>query len=145
MFDALGLEAAIRTAYAIEFHHHSRLELEATEIPYFAFIDFVNRFHAAPTSGAHRFAVALLAPHPELQCFGLFINLMLVYPIAGPAQDSGPIVVSQSGSVAETPNHRKIYESKGRSDSCGEPKKDFTAGLDLRDKSTQNSECYHKR
>jgi hypothetical protein len=61
----------------------------------------MDLLNGAATAGAHGFAVAPLAPYPELQDFGLFINLMLVDPVARPAQDSGPIVVSQTDRLTE--------------------------------------------
>src|SRR5271157_5841239 len=47
-----------------------------------------------PAAGTHQLPVPPLAPHPQLQGFGILIDFMLVDAVARPPQKFGPVVLS---------------------------------------------------
>jgi hypothetical protein len=62
-----------------------------------------------------------LPPNPQLQCFGLLMDLVPVHPIPRPSQPFGEFVISQTPESTEIVQATKLTPACGSSDSCAEP------------------------
>ena len=75
---------------------HRRAVFKARQIAHLPFINLVEFAHPASATGAHQPPVPCLPTHPQFQSLGLFVDLVPINPVARPAQDPGPIAVSQT-------------------------------------------------
>src|SRR5260370_560312 len=96
LFYSLGLDPTVRTPNPIQLDRHGRPEFEACQIPYFSLVDFMDLAHPLSASGTDQPPVPGFPPHPQLQCLGLLVNLVLVHPIPRPSQNLRPLAVSQA-------------------------------------------------
>src|SRR5262249_39791188 len=98
----LALHSAIWAIHPIHFHDHRRSKGtpgKIADLPLAGVID-VGKLPPAPRT--LDLAIPPLAPYPQLQRFGLLIDLVLVNPITGPRQNLGELVVCrQTASLAD--------------------------------------------
>jgi len=92
----LRLQSAVRALHPVLLDHHRRPVFEARKMAHLALVDVGDLLGAAPAPGADQHPIPTLAPHPQLQPFGRFINLASPHPIAGPSQNPRPVVISQT-------------------------------------------------
>src|ERR1039458_2096680 len=98
----LRLHSARRAIPPIQFHHHRGLILKARQIPDLSFIHLV---HLVPPSSAARTghaAIPPLAPDPQLELLVLFVDLLLIDPIARESQHLRPVVLHDQPSLVAT-------------------------------------------
>src|SRR5215831_7230915 len=91
---------------------HSSAPAEAA-IAHFPLVSRGDLPHAASATGANQRLIAALAPHPQLQAFGRFIDLASPHPIAGPSQNPRPVVVSQTAECSPNCASRQSTSNRG--------------------------------
>src|SRR5664279_3935991 len=81
----------------------------------------MNLAELPPAPGTHQLPVPTLAPHPQLQRFGLLVDFMLLNPVARPSQNFGPLVLShpaeatQSSPKSKPPFHQGLFQIPAQS------------------------------
>src|SRR5713226_6603784 len=98
----LPLDSAIWALHPKHLDVHSRAEFAPRQITHGALPDIVDPPYLPSASGTFHVPIAPLPPHPQLQCLGFLVNLVLVDPVSGPHQNPGVLFVRrQSPSLAE--------------------------------------------
>ena len=97
----LDLQPAVGTTHTVQLDHHRGAVLEARQIPHLS-LRHLGRFgDSCSTTRANQPPITTFSPHPQLQCLGFFVNLLLVHGVARPAQNLGPVVASQTASLSK--------------------------------------------
>src|ERR1035441_6547611 len=86
----LRLHSARRAIHPIQFHHHRGLILKARQIPDLSFIHLVHLVHPSSAARTGHAAIPPLAPDPQLELLVLFVDLLLIDPIARESQHLPP-------------------------------------------------------
>src|ERR1035441_4871626 len=98
----LRLHSARRAIHPIQFHHHRGLILKARQIPDLSFIHLVHLVHPSSAARTGHAAIPPLAPDPQLELLVLFVDLLLIDPIARESQHLRPVVLHDQPSLVAT-------------------------------------------
>src|ERR1035437_5773508 len=95
--------------------------LKTGQITHLSLVEVMNLAELPPAPGTHQLPVPTLAPHPQLQRFGLLVDFMLVNPVARPSQNFGPLVLShpaegtQSSLKSKPPFNQGLFQIPAQS------------------------------
>src|ERR1017187_1787446 len=98
----LRLHSARRAIHPIQFHHHRGLILKARQIPDLPFIHLVHLVHPSSAARTGHAAIPPLAPDPQLELLVLFVDLLLIDPIARESQHLRQVVLHDQPSLVAT-------------------------------------------
>src|ERR1017187_10161019 len=98
----LRLHSARRAIHPIQFHHHRGLILKARQIPDLSFIHLVHLVHPSSAARTGHAAIPPLAPDQQLELLVLFVDLLLIDPIARESQHLRPVVLHDQPSLVAT-------------------------------------------
>ena len=101
---------------------YRRFELAPRQVTHRPFTEVIGVAELAPAAGTLQFAIPALAPHPQVQRLVLLVDLVPVYPVTGPLQDSGEFVVrGQLLNLTRKPNSQNARQSSSFTNSRSEP------------------------
>src|SRR5690349_9530642 len=83
------------------FYNDGRAVYAPGQVADLSLTHILHLMQSLPTTATLKSPVNRLPPHPQLQCLGLFVQLVTVYSIPGPSQNRRPLFVCQMLSLAE--------------------------------------------
>src|SRR5262249_25809414 len=84
--------------------------LQARQVPHLALAYVVDFRQLTATSGADQTTVSRLAPYPQLEPLASLIDLVLIYPVARPPQELGPVVLSHPLILSRDPQIQNLHK-----------------------------------
>jgi hypothetical protein len=94
--DLLHLDAAIGAAHSIHLDDYRRAELHARQIADFPLAHVMRVLQLTAATRANQLPISSLAPYPQFERLGPFIDLMPIDPVPWPTEQFRQFVVSQT-------------------------------------------------
>jgi hypothetical protein len=121
LLDPFHHDPAFRAAQAMHLHNHRCAIDTPGQISDLPLPHIVHLVQAPTTSAALKPPVNRLAPHPEFQCLGFFVQFVAIYPVPRPRQNRRPFFVRQLPSVTKNATSLNRRYLNAFPNSCGKP------------------------
>src|SRR4051794_31169975 len=121
--NSLHLHSAVRTFHPVDLDVYRGSEFAPGQIPHRSFTAVVYLGELSAANRTFQLAVPAFAVHPQIQGLSLLIDFLPVYPVTGPLQDAGELVVCrQPPNLPQSPTSSKARQSARTTDSRSAPK-----------------------
>src|SRR3954447_15692850 len=96
--NSLHLHSTVRTFHPVDLDVYRGSEFAPGQIPHRSFTAVVYLSELAAATRTFQLPVPAFAPHPQIQGLSLLIDSLPIYPVTGPLQDAGELVLCRQPS-----------------------------------------------